>query len=136
MSLPNPNVTETMDELIAELGSSDGPCERVIDVFHGPVSGTGTADSAEARPIHDKAERAIAELRMSWGPTADPHWVADLLPDRNESKHATEFDGLFALFRRVGVWGYVRLRALTEETRENARLRLILGVVRAKIPDI
>jgi hypothetical protein len=125
-----------MDELIAELGSGAGPCERVIDIFRSPVTGTGTADSIEARPIHDKTQRAIAELRSSWGPTADPHWVADLLPDRDDSKDASEFDGLFALFRRVGVWGYVRLRGLTKETRENVQLRLILGVLRAKTPDI
>jgi hypothetical protein len=125
-----------MDELIAELGSSAGPCERVIDIFRGTISGTGTADSVESRSIHEKADQAIAELRKSWGPTADPHWVADILPDREESKCASEFDGLFALFRRVGIWGYVRIRALTEETRENAQLRLILGVVRAKTPDI
>ena len=136
MSSPSPSATEIMNELITELGSSAGPCERVIDIFRGPITGTGTADSVEARPIHDKAQRAIAELRKSWGPTADPHWVADLLPDRDGSNDASEFDGLFALFRHVGIWGYVRLRGLTEETRKNTQLRLIFGVVRAKTPDI
>ena len=136
MSSPPISATETMEELIAKLGSNAGPCERLIDIFRGPISGTGTADSVETHPIHDKAQQAIAELRKSWGPTADPHWVADLLPDRDEARHAIEFDGLFALFRRAGIWGYVRVRGLSEETRENRQLRLILGVVRAKTPDI
>ncbi len=119
-----------------QLGASAGPCERVIDVFRGPISGTGTGDSPEARPIHCRADRAIGELRTSWGPTADPNWVADLLPDRCEKEDSTEFDALFALFRRTGIWGYVRLRALTAETTHNAQLRLIFGVVRARESDI
>ena len=125
-----------MAELIAELGSGAGPCERVIDTFRGPITGSGIADSVETLPIHDRAQRVIAELRKSWGPTADPHWVADLLPDRDESKHASKIDGLFALFRGAGIWGYVRLRGPTEATRERAQLRLILGVVRATTSKI
>ena len=125
-----------MDELVRQLGASAGPCERVIDVFRGRISGTGTGDSPEARPIHQRADRAIDELRTVWGPTADPQWVADLLPDRREDDDSTEFDALFALFRRPGIWGYVRVRALTAETTHNAQLRLIFGVVRAKASDI
>ena len=136
MSAPFVSATAAMDELVCQLGANACPCERVIDAFRGPISGTGTADSPETRPIHSQADRAIEELRISWGPTTDPQWVADLLPDRREKEDSTEFDCLFALFRRTGVWAYVRLRALNAETTHNAQLRLIFGVVRAKESDI
>jgi hypothetical protein len=125
------STTEIIDELVADLATSPtGRCERVIDEFSGRITiGTGTGDSADARPIHDRADAMIEELRKSWGPTADPHWVDKLLADRESD--GIEHDCLFALFRRKGVWGYVRMRALEEETLENARLRLILGVVKA-----
>jgi hypothetical protein len=55
------------------------------------------------------------------------NWCLDAKSD------GIEYDCLFALFHRKGVWGYVRMRALEEETLQNARLRLILGVV--KDPD-
>ena len=136
MSSPSGSATAAMDELVRQLGAGAGPCERVIEVFRGPISGTGTGDSPEARPIHQRAVRAIDELRTSWGPTADPDWVADLLPDRREHNDSTEFDALFALFRRPGIWGYVRVRALTAETAHNTQLILIYGVVRANESDI
>src|SRR5262245_16315625 len=107
-----------MDELIAELATvPNGCCERVIDEFPGGIkSGTGTGDSLETKPIRENADAVIRELRKAWGPTADPHWVDRLVPGRDSD--GTEYDCLFALFHRQGVWGYVRMRALEEETVE------------------
>ena len=119
-----------MKELVGELAKLQrGPCERVIEEFSGAITiGTGTGDSPQTVPIHDRADAAIQELRMSWGPSADPHWVDKLVPGRESD--GVEYDCLFALFHREGIWGYVRMRALEEETLKNTRLRLILGVVR------
>lgn len=122
--------TQIMDELIAELAVNPvGPCERVIDEFSGLIQiQEGWGHTPETAPLHEKAHAAINELRKSWGNTADPHWVDNVIRNR-------ELDCLFALFHRkviwhrAGVWGYVRLQEL-EPDLENGKLRLILGVVR------
>jgi len=123
-----------MDELLTELGSDFGPRERVIEEYVGSVESgiiqSGTIYPALNVPIHETADAAIQELRKTWGPTADPHWVDGIVPGRGQQQDQTEFDCLFALFRRAGVWGYVRLRAPETDTPQNAYLRLVFGVVR------
>jgi hypothetical protein len=123
-----------MEELAAELAAGErAACERVIEEFSGGVKiGTGTGDSPETRPIHDRADAVIAELRKCWGPTADPSLADDVVPDRGEyPSPGPEEDCLFALFRRPGLWGYIRMRASTNETPETGYLKLVLGVARA-----
>ena len=123
-----------MDELLAELGSGSGPCERVIDEYFGNIESEAIQSStifpALDTPIHQRADAAIQELRETWGPTADPHWVKAVVPGRGQQQDGTEFDCLFALFRRAGVWGYVRVRAPDTDTPQRAYLRLVFGVVR------
>jgi hypothetical protein len=122
-----------MDELVAELAaSSKQTCERVIDEFSGAIkSGTGSGDSRETRPLHEKASSFIEELRRSWGPTADPSLANEVVPGRGkEPLLGLEEDCLFALFRRPGILGYIRLRALREEKPEAVYLKLVLGVAR------
>ncbi len=118
---------------MAELAKTSGPvCERVIEEFSGGIKfGTGTADSPETRPIHMRADKAVEELRSTWGPTADPSWAEGDIPGRRYDERDSEEDCFFALFRRPGVWGYVRMRALRHETPETACLKLILGVAKA-----
>ena len=84
----------------------------------------------EKRAFHATVDSAIRELRECWGPTTDPHLVDDLLPDRKSGDSEAEYDGLFALFHRAGMWGYVRVHQTDIDEHENARLRFILGVVR------
>src|SRR5438045_2504547 len=105
------SASEVMEELIAELAkSSKKNCERVVEVFSGGIkSGTGTGDSPETTPIHARAETLIEELRRAWGPTADPNRADDVIPGRHTRASEQEEDCLFALFRRPGVWGYVRM---------------------------
>jgi hypothetical protein len=125
--------SQIMDELVAELAAgSQSVCERVIEEFSGGLkTGTGTGDSAETRPINDRADAAIAELRKCWGPAADPSMADGVVPGRGEyPSPGPEVDCLFALFRRPGLWGYVRMRALADETPETAYLKLVLGVTR------
>jgi hypothetical protein len=126
-----------MDELIAELADGSGPRERVVQEYHGNIAqerSSGDIVYPVFGDIHDEAEDAVQELRETWGPTADPRWVDDILPDRGQHPNESEFDCYFALFHRPGIWGYIRMRAPETETPENGYLRLIFGVVR-KRPD-
>jgi hypothetical protein len=97
--------SQILEEMVAELTKvPGGPRERVIDEFSGAIKiGTGTGDSPQTRPIHDRADSVIQELRKSWGPTVDPHWVDKLVPGRESD--GIEYDCLFALFHRKGEWG-------------------------------
>src|ERR1043166_6863182 len=110
------SASEVMEELIAELAKSpQRNCERVVELFSGGIkSGTGTGDSPETRAIHARADALIEELREAWGPTADPNWADDVIPGRHARASDQEEDCLFALFRRPGIWGYVRMRALRD----------------------
>ena len=129
--MADPFATQVMDELITEVGSGPGPRERVIQEYFGSVvQESGTALPALFHQIHDRAEEAVQELRQSWGPTADPYWVDSILPGRGKQAHESETDCYFALFHRLGFWGYVRMRVPETDTPENAYLRLILGVLR------
>ena len=78
------SASEIMDELVTELATHPNrPCERVMDEFSGGIKiGTGSGDSPETKPIHDRADAVIEELREAWGPTSDPHWVDKLVPGR------------------------------------------------------
>ncbi|HKP36509.1 MAG TPA: hypothetical protein VJT71_06595 [Pyrinomonadaceae bacterium] len=114
-----------MDQLIGELGSGAGPHECVVQEYFGSIVHPAPDDG-----IHDRANAAVHELRNSWGPTADPHWVNDVLPGRGQQPNESEYDGYFALFRRAGFWGYVRVRVPETDTPENAYLRLVFGVLR------
>jgi len=118
-----------MEELLAEAGPDSGPHERVIEEYVGSIE-SGTGHPAPNRTIHERADAAVHELRKTWGPTADPHWVDAIVPGRGEQSEGPEFDCFFALFRRDGFWGYVRMRAPETDTPESAYLQLILGVVR------
>lgn len=122
-----------MEQLVAELAKTSGPaCERLIEEFsNGLKFGTGTADSPETRLIYMRANNAVEELRGTWGPTADPSWAESDIPGRQYDERDPEEDCFFALFRRPGVWGYVRMRALRDERAETACLKLILGVAKA-----
>jgi hypothetical protein len=127
--MPDLSATQVLDELITELGSGTGPRERVIDEYVGSIL-TGTGRPEPNRVIHERADAAVQELRKTWGPTADSHWVDDIVPGRGSQTDALEFDCFFALFHRNGFWGYVRMRMPETDTPERAYLRLILGVVR------
>jgi hypothetical protein len=132
--MPQVSATQVMDELIAELGQAPGPCERVIDVFRGNLE-SDTINASTVYPvldtqIHEKADAAVQELRRTWGLTADPSWVKNIVPGREQQTGETEFDTYFALFRREGFWSYVRIRAPETDTPDKAYLRLIFGVVR------
>ena len=122
--MPHPSATQVLDELIMELASGSGPRERVIEEYVGSIE-TGTGLPEPNRRIHERADVTVQELRKTWGPTSDPHW-----PGRGSQRDASEFDCFFALFRRDGFWGYVRMRAPETDTPERAYLRLVLGVVR------
>lgn len=83
-----PYATRVMDELLVELGSGSGPCERVIDEYRGNIE-SGIIQSSTIYPalntrIHERADAAIQELRKTWGPTADPHWVDGIVPGRGQ----------------------------------------------------
>ncbi len=123
--MPSPSATQVMDELITELGSGSGPCERVVQEYLGSI-----VHPAPDGGIHNRADAAVHELRKTWGPTADPHWVDDILPGRGQQPNEPEFDCYFALFHRHGVWGYVRVRVPETATPESAYKRLIFGVIR------
>jgi len=127
--MPHPFATQIMDELLTEVGSGSGPRERVIEEYSGSIA-PGPGRPAPSRTIHERADAAVQELRKTWGPTASPHWVDAILPGRGEPSDGPEFDCFFALFRREGFWGYVRMRAPETDKPETAYLRLILGVVR------
>jgi hypothetical protein len=114
-----------MDELITEVANGSGPRERVIQEYFGSI-----LDPAPDGGIHERADAAVQELRRSWGPTADPHWVDGIVPGRGQQASESEFDGYFALFRRGGFWGYVRVRVPETDTPERAYKRLVFGVVR------
>jgi hypothetical protein len=133
--MPHTSATQIMDELITELADGSGPCERVVQEYFGSIvqeySGS-TVYPALFGDIHDRAEEAVQELRQTWGPTADPHWVDSILPDRGQHPNELEFDCYFALFQRAGIWGYVRMRAPETDTPETGYLRLIFGVVRGR----
>jgi hypothetical protein len=136
--MPHISATQVLDELIAEMGEGSGPCERVVDEYFGSIAQERSGSvvyPALFGDLHDRAEEAVHELRRTWGPTADPHWVDSILPGRGRQPDEVEFDCYFALFKRKGVWGYVRMRAPETDTPENGYLRLILGVVRDKQPD-
>src|SRR6266478_4711170 len=127
--MPQQPATRIMDELIAELSTTPGPCERVIDEYIDGIE-TGTTQPIPRTAIHEKAHAIIQELRESWGPTADPYWVNGIVPGRGVEREQTEFDCFFALFHRPGVWGYVRIRALETTAPEDGYLRLVLGVAK------
>jgi len=127
--MPHSSATQVLDELITELASGTGPRERVIEEYVGSIE-TGTGRTEPNRGIHERANAVVQELRKTWGPTVDPHWVDDVVPGRGSQTDASEFDCFFALFRRDGFWGYVRMRAPETDTPESTYLRLILGVVR------
>lgn len=116
-----------MDELIAELAGASGPRERVVQEYFGSIEHPAPDDG-----IHERADAAVQELRRTWGPTAEPHWVQDILPGRGAQSNKSEYDGYFALFHREGFWGYVRVRVPETDTPENAYKRLVFGVVRDK----
>jgi len=123
--MSQPSATQVLDELIKELAGTRGPRERVIDEYCGSI-----VHPAPEGGIHDKAEAAVQELRRTWGPTADPHWVEDIVTGCGQQSGELEFDGYFALFHRDGFWSYVRVRVPETETPENAYKRLVFGVVR------
>src|SRR5688572_25057900 len=127
--MPHPSATQVMDELLTELTNGSGPRERVVEEYFGSLE-TGTGHPARNRAIRERADAAVQELRRTWGPTADPHWVDDILRGRSKRGDESEYDCFFALFHRAGFWGYVRMRAPETDTPENAYLRLVLGVVR------
>jgi hypothetical protein len=133
VSMDRRPASQIMEELATELAaSSQSFCERVIEEFSGGIkTGTGTGNSPETRPISARADAVIAELRKFWGPTAEPSMADGVVPGRGEyPSPGPEEDCLFALFRRPGFWGYVRMRALADETPETAYLKLVLGVAR------
>ena len=127
--MPHSSATKVMDELITEIADGSGPRERVIEEYVGSIE-TGTGRPAPNKVIHERADAAVQELRKTWGPTADPCWVDELLPGRGKRQDGLEFDCFFALFHRDGFWGYVRMRASETDAPESAYLRLILGVVK------
>ncbi len=127
------SATQILDELIAELGDGSGPRERLVDEYVGNIGQEHAGSIAYPLPnraIHELAGAAVRELRTSWGPTADPHWVDGILPGRRSQSDGREFDCYFALFRRGAFWGYVRIRAPETATPEAAYLRLFFGVIR------
>ena len=124
-----PSATQVMDELIAELGTASGPCERVIDEYSGNMV-CSLIPNAERKAFHVRMDAVVRELRATWGPTANPRWLDDLLPTREEMNSETEDSSLHALFHRPGIWGYVRIHKTDIDQDENAHLRLILGVLR------
>ena len=130
--MPHTSATLVLDELLTEIGSASGPRERVIEEYVGSIK-TGTGHLEPIRAIHERADAAVQELRKSWGPAADPHWVDGILPGRGEQPDGSEFDCFFALFRRDGFWGYIRIRAPETDAPDKAYLRLILGVVGDKV---
>ena len=122
-----------MEELAAELAAtSQSSCERVIEESSGGIqTGTGTGDSPETMPISARADAVVAELRTCWGPTAEPSLADGVVSGRGDYPSPDpEEDCLFALFRRPGFWGYVRVRAVADETPETPYLKLVLGVAR------
>jgi hypothetical protein len=128
--MPPQAATAIMAELVVELSTSSSSHERVIDEYHGQI-GQGVSQLPSGfRAIHDKTSSIIQELRGSWGPTADPHWVNGIIPGRPPDGMQKEFDCLFALFHRPGIWGYVRLRAPEDQCGDDAYLKLVLGVAR------
>src|SRR5262245_36485417 len=100
VAMAHPRPSDIMEELVADLATiPNGPSERLIYEIYGAITlGTGTGDSPQTAFIHDRANAAIQELRQSWGPTADPHWVDELVPGRESD--GIEYDCLFALFHR------------------------------------
>ena len=129
MLLPDP--TELMKELIEEIGATRGPCERVLAQWSGAAA-EEAAGAIQAGEIRDESVRIVDELRRSWGPTADPSWVDDLVPGRGSDKGHGDDDFMFALFQKSGFWGYVRLRGSDGIPGGVAHMRLIVGVVRAE----
>ena len=123
--MPHPSATNVMNDLITELAGSFEPCERVIQEHFGTIEHPA-ADGG----IQERAEAAVQELRRTWGPTADPHWVDGIVPGRGQQANESEFDGYFALFHRDGFWGYVRVRLPETDTPQQAYKRLVFGVVR------
>ena len=131
-----PSATQILDELIAELADGPGPHERLVDEYVGNIAQDHEGSIVYPLPnraIHERADAAVRELRKSWGPTADPHWVDGTLPGHGVQSDGREFDCYFALFRRGGFWGYVRIRAPETDTPESAYLRLIFGVIRCTV---
>src|SRR5258708_24092481 len=118
--MPNPSATEVMEELIAELADASGPRESVVQQYFGSIE-----HPARDGGIHERADAAVQELRRTWGPTADPYWVQDILPGRGAQPNESEYDGYFALFHREGFWGYVRVRVPETDTPESAYKRLV-----------
>ena len=114
-----------MDELITELDDGSGVRERVIQEHVGSI-----VHPAPDGGIHERADAAVQELRRSWGPTADPNRADGIVPGRGKQASESEFDGYFALFRRDGFWGYVRVRVPETDTPKRAYKRLVFGIVR------
>ena len=69
-------------------------------------------------------DELVAELGDASGP-CERGWADGVVP-----QDEGEFDCLFALFRRAGVWAYVRICAPQTDTPACAYLRLIFGVFR------
>jgi len=131
-----PSATQILDELIAELADGSGPHERVVDEFVGSIVQEHEGSMVYPVPhraIQERADAAVQELRKSWGPTADPHWVKGIVRGRGDRSDVWEFDCYFAIFRRDNFWGYVRIRAPETDTPETAYLRLIFGVARGAV---
>jgi hypothetical protein len=122
--MPSESAIEIMDELIEELATTSGPCERVIEEYTGSMV-VDLSNPAPRKNIHARADMIVEELRKSWGPTADPHWADDIIQDRG-----SEGEGVFALFHRKGVWGYVRFHFREAEIPDHGCLSLILGVAK------
>ncbi len=123
--MPHPSATQVMEELITELADGSGVRERVIQEHLGSIE-----HPAPDSGIHERADAAVQELRHTWSPTADPHWVDGIVPGRGQHQSDSEFDCYFALFRRLGFWGYVRVRVPETDTPQTAYKRLVFGVVR------
>lgn len=127
MSSASQTATEVLDQLIGELGDQSGPIERVVAEWRGADAAAATI-STEQGPVRETALKVIEELGDTWGPTGDPTWVDGLVPGRPDDYEKPEMDFMFALYRRPGIFSYVRLRG--ENNDKPGHMRLILGVIR------
>jgi len=130
--MPSSSAAEILDELIAELGAGNGPVERVVQEYNGSFT-PGDDPDGKRRSLSDRTHQMMEELREAWGPTANPDWVEDVLPDSrdDDDSDTAEYDSMFALFHRSKIWAYVRVRRKPEnEEHTHGRLTLKLGVVR------
>jgi hypothetical protein len=113
--------------VIAQLRSSARPTEQVLaqwDVVPGRPS--VPQDSPAHKAAYTAAVDLIDALRGILGPTGDPSWVDDVVSGRAPDEQPGD-DYVFALFRTLPDYVYVRLRA---DRSAASHLRLIAGVVR------